>query len=281
MNRICLVALIGLPAAGKTTFCHHLRELESLPFNVLHLCYDNYVNFNVENPTQYKEQREQLLQNLSTIINNFKNSNNLATKLLTLRDFYRNHQQKDVVILCDDNHYYRSMRYKLYQLARKHNIGFCQIYLETSLELALERNSFRNVIGKVPNDVIVEMSKRLEAPNASTYKWEDNTLILRNFDRKIISEDIVAYFTQFLDVPVQPLQLSVSKIRTSQSLVHELDLLMRKRISALIRSEVEKNKKMFAKNLNDQRKEILKQFQLDINDNFEEVDFNKYIERLK
>ncbi|KAI8129356.1 L-seryl-tRNA(Sec) kinase [Lucilia cuprina] len=281
MNRICLVALIGLPAAGKTTFCHHLREMESLPFNVLHLCYDNYVNFNVQNPTQYKEQREQLLQTLSTIINNFRNSNNLATELLTLRDFYRNHQKNDVVILCDDNHYYRSMRYKLYQLARKHNIGFCQIYLETSQELALERNSFRNVIGKVPNDVIVEMSKRLEAPNASTYKWEDNTLILRNFDRKIIGEDIVAYFTQLLDVPVQPLQLSVSKIRTSQSLVHELDLLMRKRISVLICSEMEKNKKMFAKHLNDQRKEILKQFQLDINDNFEEVDFNKYIERLK
>ncbi|XP_037813796.1 L-seryl-tRNA(Sec) kinase [Lucilia sericata] len=281
MNRICLVALIGLPAVGKTTLCHHLTEMESLPFNVLHLCYDCYVNFNLENPTQYKEQREQLLQTLSTIINNFKNSHNLTTELITLSDFYRNHQHKDVVILCDDNHYYRSMRYKLYQLAREQNIGFCQIYLETSLDLALERNSLRSGIGKVPNNVIVEMSKRLEVPNASVYKWEENTFILRNFDRNNISQDIVAYVTQFLDVPVQPLQLSVPKTQTPQSVVHELDLLMRKRISTLIYSEVEKNKKTFAKKLNDLRKEILKQFQLDLNDNFEKVDLNKYVERLK
>ncbi|XP_065371657.1 L-seryl-tRNA(Sec) kinase [Calliphora vicina] len=282
MNRICLVALIGLPAAGKSSVCTYLREMDSLPFNILHLCYDYYVNFNLDSPTQYKEQRDKLLKSLSTIIQTFNVSNNLTAELIGIKSLYSDHQQKDAVILCDDNHYYRSMRYKLYQLAREHGIGYCQIYLESSIAVSLKRNSLRSVATKVPTDVIVQMSKRLEAPNAGAHKWEENTLIVQNLNlNRNISKNIISHIIQFLDKPVQPLQLSVAKSKTPQSIVHDLDLLMRKRINILMSSKLEENKKLLAKILNDKRKEILKEFQLNLSDKLEDdLDMNKYVEML-
>lgn len=283
MQSICLVSLVGLPAVGKSTFCQHLIQMELLPFNILHLCYDNYVKFSLENPTQYKEQRENLLQTLKKIIENFKDFKNLSTELNFLRDFYRDQGKQDLVILCDDNHYYVSMRYKLYQLAREYTLSYSQIYFATNLEVALQRNNLRCKAKKIPDEVILEMSKRLEIPNKLVNKWEENTLTLKNFElNKENIQFVIDFILQSFDTKVQPLPIVVNKFVTPQSLVHDLDLLLRKRINCLMCSSVVANKRLLAKNLNDKRKVLLNEFQLELSKKeFEhDLDLNKYVEKL-
>ncbi|TMW53117.1 hypothetical protein DOY81_001845 [Sarcophaga bullata] len=282
MDRICLVALIGLPALGKTTLCKYLME-SSLHFNILHVCYDRFIQFNTGNPRLYKEQRENLLKYLPIIIKSFQTSGNLATELISMYDQYKNHNSNDVIILCDDNHYYRSMRYKLYQMAQDNNVSFCQIYFENNLQLALERNSLRSNNENVPKDVLIQMYQRLEPPNPSEHKWEENTLVLNKLDlNNNTITNIVSYITNILNTPVQPLVLPKPKVQTSQSLVHEMDLLMRKRITALMIACTETdNKQLLAKQLNDKRKSILKEFQLKLYENAnDDLDLNKFANML-
>ncbi|KAM7362936.1 phosphoseryl tRNA kinase [Cochliomyia hominivorax] len=282
MDGICLVTLIGLPAAGKTSMCNKLMHMKTLPFNILHLCYDNYIKFNSEYPNQYKQQRDNLLNSLRTIINNFKTTNTWPKELNFLKSHCKNHHQKGFVILCDDNHYYVSMRYKLCQLAREHNIGYCQVYFKTSIEIAIEHNNLRFNANKVPNDVIIQMSKRLEVPNDLVNKWEENTLSLQNPNLNNADvKNIISFIMRALDKPLQPLQLPCSKSPAPQSKVHDLDLMMRKRINNLMSCEQGENKKLLAKNLNYKRKDILKKFQMEEAKKLpNDIDLNKYVEML-
>lgn len=76
----------------------------------------------------------------------------------------------------DDNFYYQSMRYQVYQLARKHSAGFCQLFLDCTVELCLQRNRQRNI--SLPDEIIHVMSRKLERPNPEKNPWEQKSLIL-------------------------------------------------------------------------------------------------------
>lgn len=42
---ICIAVLIGLPAAGKTTFAQRfVQEFLKLNYNVIHVCYDDFID---------------------------------------------------------------------------------------------------------------------------------------------------------------------------------------------------------------------------------------------
>ena len=44
-SSVCLVLLIGLPAAGKTTFAQKfVEEFTKLDFNVVHVCFDDHID---------------------------------------------------------------------------------------------------------------------------------------------------------------------------------------------------------------------------------------------
>lgn len=285
MNRICMVALIGLPAVGKTTFSKSLMDSETLPFNILHLCYDNHVAFNIETPNQYKKQREILLTTLELIIQTFKTSKTLPCNLPNLKSNYKNLNHSDLVIICDDNHYYHSMRYKLYQMARQFEIGYGQIYFECNEDLALECNNLRSGSARIPDEILLQMSKRLEPPNILTHSWEEKTLIMdqENLKHNNFLFKILPFILNILEVSIKPLQPTpTEKSTTLQSMAHDLDLLMRKRISHLMSCSIESNKSELAKELNDKRKEILKEFQLKLQEKKEErLDLNFYVEMLQ
>ncbi|MCJ8738861.1 hypothetical protein PDJAM_G00040610 [Pangasius djambal] len=79
-----------------------------------------------------------------------------------------------LVLLLDDNFYYHSMRYRVHQLARRHAVGFCEVYLHCPLEVCLHRNRVRGQ--PVSDDVITEMSNRMEPPNTEKNQWEKNSV---------------------------------------------------------------------------------------------------------
>ena len=64
------------------------------------------------------------------------------------------------------------MRYDYYQLARKCALGFAQLYVSCSPAVASKHNKLRKAENQVPDEVIVNMADKLEAPSPFANKWE-------------------------------------------------------------------------------------------------------------
>uniref|UniRef100_A0A1B0AJA2 Phosphoseryl-tRNA kinase n=1 Tax=Glossina pallidipes TaxID=7398 RepID=A0A1B0AJA2_GLOPL len=265
MRRICLTALIGLPATCKTTFSEHLLEAKFNRFNTLHFCYDYFFAFNtdiVHTQTDYKLKRNNILQILQSVIEILKFEEHAAETLkgfpklsLNLTD-----NNEDYVIICDDNHFYRSMRYKLYQMARRYTLSFAQIYFECDLSKALERNRSRPASSRLPPEIIDGMHKKLECPKPNI-AFERNTLILRDYQANTIDCLVLPFLTNSFANPLKPFERMAVKSPGDQSVVHQLDILIRKRINQLITDISDRDKRRDrAKFLNSQRKHLLNEF---------------------
>lgn len=260
MKRICLLALIGLPGAGKTTLCQWL--LQHVPllgvWHVLHHCYDDYLDGD-----SYRQQRNHIHTLLNQLIQMLlaTPSNEplplLPTIVRTLPPPATDCQRgTNYLILCDDNLYYRSMRYKLFQLSRFHHCNYAQIHLATPLEACLLANKARGET--VPASVIAEMHTRLEAPGDAAWECNSLTLLQPNFDAQ--TDRIFAFLESLLhikEVKSLPPQAATKQLQ-SQSVIHELDLLLRSRLQQLIQNQ--DNKAVRSRVLNVKRKQILEEF---------------------
>ncbi|KAG7492657.1 hypothetical protein MATL_G00017000 [Megalops atlanticus] len=141
-----------------------------------------------------------------------------------------------LIVLLDDNFYYRSMRYEVYQLARKFSVGFCQLYLQCPVKSCVTRNQGRNC--PLPDDVIVEMATRIQPPNPDKNPWEQNSLTLASTD-EFSQEDIEMVMTLFvaaLDNPLSPVQdnteqKEADRQRCASSIVHQADQACRRLVS--------------------------------------------------
>ncbi|XP_039948342.1 L-seryl-tRNA(Sec) kinase [Bactrocera neohumeralis] len=238
-TRICLVALIGLPAAGKSRFSRWILSIPQQQFNVIHLCYDDFLpaqddTLNAE--IELKLQRSKILANINSLICELNDNAYIARDII--KSVKLSEKCNDFLILCDDNNYYRSMRYKLYQLCRQNKCAYAQIYLECDLKLALSRNSARPDNERVSEEILQRMEIRLERPNSAKHHWEENTLFLEGCDNfAIMKAGILDFLSKSLDKIVQPLTQSVTTTETVVSLLHQLDLLLRKRIGEILRLE--------------------------------------------
>ncbi|KAK7918634.1 hypothetical protein WMY93_009918 [Mugilogobius chulae] len=107
-----------------------------------------------------------------------------------------------VVFLLDDNFYYPSMRYEVYQLARKHSLGFCQIFLHCDLETCIRRNQKR--AEPVSSEVMEEMERRFEPPNAQKNIWEQNSIRISTTDRLDSADISVGFDLVCAEKPAEP-----------------------------------------------------------------------------
>ncbi|KAM4702807.1 L-seryl-tRNA(Sec) kinase [Rhinophrynus dorsalis] len=112
-------------------------------------------------------------------------------------------ENQSLYLLLDDNFYYQSMRYEMYQLARKYALGFCQLYLHCPVECCLLRNKKRPY--PVLDETIWLMEKKIEKPNPEKNTWEQNSLILDSSGQFRIDE-ITELLNQALENPLRPLQ---------------------------------------------------------------------------
>ncbi|NXF78213.1 PSTK kinase, partial [Sclerurus mexicanus] len=170
-------------------------------------------------------------------------------------------------LLLDDNFYYQSMRYEVYQLARRYSLGFCQLFLECPLECCLQRNRLRS--DPVPEQTIHLMAKKIEMPDPKKNAWEQNSLILRSSD--FISEDneeIINLLTTALENPVRPNeeedteQKEADRAICAASAVHQADQTCRRVISQAMKDARDKNilpseMKSLAEELNKLKAEFL------------------------
>ncbi|KAM9558060.1 L-seryl-tRNA(Sec) kinase-like isoform 1-T1 [Salvelinus alpinus] len=141
-----------------------------------------------------------------------------------------------LVILLDDNFYYPSMRYEVYQLARKHSVGFCQVYVHCPVESCVRRNQLRP--RPLPSDVIVDMARRMEPPNPQRNTWEKNSVTLDSEHHFTIEyiQRLVKVISTALENPLSPVQDNAEQKEADRqscvsSVVHQADQACRRLVS--------------------------------------------------
>ncbi|XP_053306276.1 L-seryl-tRNA(Sec) kinase [Spea bombifrons] len=142
-------------------------------------------------------------------------------------------------LVLDDNFYYQSMRYEVYQLACKYSLGFCQIYLQCPVECCLMRNRSRAV--PVPDQTIWLMEKKMEIPNPRKNTWEQNSLVL---DSSALTEEnpgISDLLKEAVENPLRPLQedskdKDKDRAVCAANILHQADQSLRRSISETMQS---------------------------------------------
>ncbi|KXJ82471.1 hypothetical protein RP20_CCG013389 [Aedes albopictus] len=246
MNKVCFVVMIGLPGAGKTTFCESFKEKCSI-IKVIHVCFDKFLRIgdNLDLETgQMKEKRRHFLEILGRLAEGIKLRNKIIFEEANedLAKHFNENIQIDLDlqptgkifgIFLDDNMYYRSMRYGIVALARKYGAGFLQVHLDVSLEQAQTRNATRS--NPIPQEIVSRMWIKLEKPNEQFYKWERNTVNLTvNYKLEEIME-IKEKIAQCANNPEHPIEQDVEREPVEQSTLHKVDLLLRKAVSDIIK----------------------------------------------
>ncbi|NWS77283.1 PSTK kinase, partial [Crotophaga sulcirostris] len=150
-----------------------------------------------------------------------------------------------LLLILDDNFYYRSMRYEVCQLARKYSLGFCQIFLECPLECCLQRNRLRS--HPVPDETIRLMATKIEMPDPEKNAWERHSLILRSSEGAAEDEyQIVALLATALENPEKPHeenteQKDADRAACAASTVHQADQACRRIISQAMKDAKDHN----------------------------------------
>ncbi|XP_051523921.1 L-seryl-tRNA(Sec) kinase-like [Myxocyprinus asiaticus] len=165
-----------------------------------------------------------------------------------------------LVILLDDNFYYQSMRYEIYQLARKNSLGFCQVFLRCELHMCLQRNQQRSQ--RVPDEVLQQMSVRMEPPDPTRNSWEQQSLTVDNTEN-ITDADVLKMMDMLvfaLENPLRPIQDNSQQKEADRqvcasSVLHQADQMCRRIISQTMTSACENQAssgvlKVLAKELN-------------------------------
>ncbi|KAI8034702.1 L-seryl-tRNA(Sec) kinase [Drosophila gunungcola] len=259
MRCICLVALVGLPGAGKTSLCTWLLAQRAAirVRHIVHLCYDDFLDVRSLGQPNYREQREHIFNVLEQLISAIQEDTDWPPQVQRTSSSGDRSSGRSHLILCDDNFYYRSMRHKLQQLCRNVGCVYGQIHMATSLDSCLRANSTRSDASRVPEDVVRQMNERLEPPGAEA--WERNSFTLKDLDAELPA--LLDFISTLLDMPATKTPSPANRPPQDQSQVHSLDLLLRTRIRALIQGLTKEQQKGLAgRTLNNRRKEILTKF---------------------
>ncbi|KAM7381469.1 hypothetical protein PAMA_012352 [Pampus argenteus] len=265
---VCLCVLCGLPGAGKSTLsrtvcstaAQHGWRSTVVPYDDLipeHAFHTRIVAEDVEEmQTEWKLHRHAVLQCIEKLLKkpevltelpNNRQINNAAWERcvqalqeLETSDHYQA-ELSPLVFLLDDNFYYPSMRYEVFQLARKYSLGFCQVYLQCNLESCISRNQSRSE--PIPTEVIQEMAKRLKSPNPQKNSWETNSILLNTSEN--VSEcdiqKVMELISSALSNPLSPVednmeQKEADRQKCAPSVVHQADQTCRRLISEAMKT---------------------------------------------
>ncbi|XP_075950031.1 L-seryl-tRNA(Sec) kinase [Anarhichas minor] len=267
----CLCVLCGLPAAGKSTLAREVLSTAAqrgwrasvVPYDDLileHAFQTRVVETDCvkreETHTEWKLHRQAVLR----CVEQFLEKPQVLAELPDSRRINRaawerciqallqpgaldrsQADQPPLLFLLDDNFYYPSMRYEVYQLARKYSLGFCQVYLQCDLESCISRNRTRSE--PIPTEVISEMVKRLESPNPQKNSWETNSISLNTTDdlSQCDVQRVMELISSSLSHPLSPAeddteQKEADRLKCATSVVHQTDQACRRHISEAMKT---------------------------------------------
>ncbi|XP_036121297.1 L-seryl-tRNA(Sec) kinase [Molossus molossus] len=297
-----LCVLCGLPAAGKSTFAralsHRLRQERGWAVGVV--AYDDVMPdvFPQEAsarplPSQWKLLRQELLKYLEyflvAVINGcqmcappnrteamwedfttcLKHQGLLSSAAREGQSGYLLTEtvvSGPLILILDDNFYYQSMRYEVYQLARKYSLGFCQLFLDCSLETCLQRNGQRP--RALPAETIHAMGRKVEEPHPGKNAWEHNSLTIRgSAGPSETSPEVTDLLLTALENPVKHVEDDAEQKETdrficSTNVLHQADQMLRRVVSQTMKEAKDEqvlpcSLKLLAEDLNKLKAEFL------------------------
>ncbi|XP_017353377.1 L-seryl-tRNA(Sec) kinase isoform X1 [Cebus imitator] len=297
-----LCVLCGLPAAGKSTFAralaHRLRQEQGWAVGVV--AYDDVMPdaflagaSALPAPSQWKLLRQELLKYLEyflmAVINGCQMSAPPSRTEAMWEDFITCLKDQDLIfsaafeaqscylltktavsrpllLVLDDNFYYQSMRYEVYQLARKYSLGFCQLFLDCPLETCLQRNGQRPQA--LPAATIRLMGRKLEKPSPEKNAWEHNSLTLQSpAGASGASLEVTDLLLSALENPVKYAednmeQKDTDRIICSTNILHTADVTLRRIVSQTMKEAKDERVlpyklKLLAEELNKLKAEFL------------------------
>lgn len=230
--QLCLLAVCGLPAAGKTSVIEQLRA--SLPSQLVCscVCFDE-----IEHSKGGLYGSEQAVTFDAVA---WKKARESAMSKVEQELLSATASSQDRLVIVDDNMYYRSMRHECLQLARKHQAAYIQLYITCPVDTALQRNASRSQGVRVPEAVMQRMARVFEVPDAQRHAWEANTIMLdSSWQLKSSSNKVWQQILGMWKDPVQQVADAAALEQSRQrgqaanklSLQHQLDLFCRKTVS--------------------------------------------------
>ncbi|CDW54915.1 hypothetical protein TTRE_0000318501 [Trichuris trichiura] len=143
--RLAIVLMVGLPGAGKTFLCRKMVDIfekdDSIEkVRVIHVCYDD-------------------------IIQNWREQRDVRKEILECVRYF-----------CSSAYADRSPERQ--NIVSK-KVGFGQIAVQTDVDVAVRRNALRSGGIRVDEEVIFNMAEKMQMPDASRFRWERNTLLLK------------------------------------------------------------------------------------------------------
>ncbi|XP_066549871.1 L-seryl-tRNA(Sec) kinase isoform X1 [Amia ocellicauda] len=251
----CLCVLCGLPGAGKSSLARDLPAvLGRRGWGCLVLGYDDLIpeeaferrGEDAGVPADTQSSWRSYRQGVLRCLDRFLQSPSCAAAECgapggpeTWDRFVRCLRESPgapLIIILDDNFYYPSMRYEVYQLARKYSLGFCVLYLQCAMSTCLSRNRRRS--RPLPDRVIEDMALRIEPPDPRKNPWEQSSLALCSTDglSQQDGQKVMELIAAALDKPLSPVQdLSEEKDTArricASSVLHQVDQACRRLVS--------------------------------------------------
>uniref|UniRef100_A0A0A9XV27 L-seryl-tRNA(Sec) kinase n=1 Tax=Lygus hesperus TaxID=30085 RepID=A0A0A9XV27_LYGHE len=237
---VSLLCLVGIPGSGKTTVARAIENyVKGRSGNVVVIEYDSHIDNNVFARGEWKDSRIHLLGKVEKIAEELTKT-----------------ERKSVVIL-DDNFYYRSMRYDVYKIAKKFNLGFGQIFLDVPLEVCIRRNMSRTK--PLNSETINKMKALLEPPEPSRNSWEAYSVIFSSDGPNLeVIYDLIAetWMNPCCEEP------AVVFVPQKNSNVHYADLALRQIIKSIVRNTLPEARADLTRKLAHKKKLILEDIKL-------------------
>jgi len=240
-----VVLLVGLPGSGKSSLARQLCETRNAS---AHIEYDRVA-------ASLCEEDE---------LEAWRKSRSVAVQELTKRL-----QEFPSLIVMDDNFHLRSMRKTIYRVCQDHvlqgkTIYFGVAFIDTPVEMCLERNSNRATKSLVADGIIEKMNTTLEPPDPAKATWDSSFVRVSGGDindLKIVNDWLGALCNS--TAPLQPPtvvaevdaeELERERQATRESRVQQYDQLLRKWVG-----EVAKINKRSTGTANSVRKKLLQE----------------------
>jgi len=266
-----MLLVCGLPGAGKSSFCRVVKGFFD-SWQVVHLEFDE-VEVELESHLEectplevWHKAREVSLKRVEKLVSGaVGNENHCARKLL---------------ILVDDNLYYKSMRRPFVSLARRLSTGLMIVHIDATCAEALLLNSSRSK-RSVPDAVIERMSRVFEHPTDTEcthrLRLAPPLPVLRLYDKKVLEikrfgtdqvdglvltrlTELLSHATSHPELDLEGLRndkAEQSRLETETNTLHQLDNALKRSVGQFISSVAPQHRKQAAKLVANMKRDYL------------------------